>query len=366
MVKEGYKQISIDHSFYSRTTKAGQSIDTAHVDDMLAAMSTPEEMAKLKSDLKSYFKLVDLSPVKWLLGIHIEHNRKARTISLSQTSYIETVVKRFNLTDAYKVHTPLSTGIILMKELCPKTEQEKRQMVSIPYLSTVGFCMYTAMCTQPNIVYAIQHLSQYMSNPGQAHWMAAQRVIRYLNTTKNVKLVLGRKLTICLLGYTDSDWALNIDDQRSISGYIFTLGSSAISWSSKKQATVTTLSFEAEYIACKHAMKEAMWLRSLLRLLMHLQSKSTQVNVSAKGPTRIHCDNQGAITLTKDGSFHAHSKHIDVKYHYIRECVEVGDMHFEYLPTANMTANVLTKALAHPKHSKFAQLMGLKGYNKNE
>jgi hypothetical protein len=147
-----------------------------------------------------------------------------------------------------------------------------------------------------------------------------------------VKLVLGGKLDICLLGYTDSDWALNIDDQRSISGYVFMLGSGTIPWSSKKQAMVITLSCEAEYIACKHATKEAMWLRSFLQLLGCPQSKSTQVNVSTKGPTRIHCDNQGTITLTKDSSFHACSKHIDVKYHYICQHVEVGDMDLSIYP----------------------------------
>ena len=133
-----------------------------------------------------------------------------------------------------------------------------------------------------------------------------------------------------------------------MSGYLFTLGSSPISWSSKRQTLVTTSTCEAEYIASCHATKEAVWLRRLLELLGHKQATTT-----------IHSDNAGSIMLTKDPIFHARSKHIDVQFHYTRERVDEKDVTFKYLPTDDMPADIMTKALHHPKHEKFAALLGL-------
>jgi hypothetical protein len=310
-------------------------------------------MADAKESVRKYFELMDMGPVKWLLGIHVERDRASRTISLSQEAYIDSVVGRFNLEDGFKVSTPLDPNVTLTKELGPDNEAEKRRMSKIPYRSAVGSLMYASMATRPDITFTVQHLSQFFENPGQAHWTAAQRAIRYLNATKELKLILGGKSPPTLLGYTDADWASNVDDRKSTSGYAFSLGGGAISWSSKKQGTVAGSSCEAEYVAADHSTKEALWLRTLLRLLGYEQ----------KHATTIHCDNQGAIALTKDPNFHARTKHIDVKHHFVRDTVEAGEVKFEYIPTSEMTADILTKGLARPKHWKFLRLLGLRGCN---
>ena len=239
-------------------------------------------------------------------------------------------------------------------------------MMGIPYLAAIGSLMYASMGTRPDITFAVQHLSQFSSNPGMAHWTAAQRVIRYLNTTKVAKLTLGGRQPIILRGWTDADWAANTDDRKSISGYAFTLGSGAISWSAKKQPTVATSSCEAEYIACDHATKEAMWLWALLRALGQSVSTATKLKFTPEMKTQVYCDNQGTISLTKDSSFHARSKHIDVKHHYICERVAAGDIYFEYLPTSEMVADVLTKSLPRPKHEKFSRSLGLEDPTKGD
>ena len=134
----------------------------------------------------------------------------------------------------------------------------------------------------------------------------------------------------------------------STSGSISTLGNGSISWSSKWQTLVTTSTCEAEYVTSCHAMKEAIWLQCLLKNLSHGQPTTT-----------IHSDNAGSIALTKDATFHAHSKHIDVQFHYTWEWVDEKDVIFTYLPTNDMPADIMTKALPHVKHEKFTALLGL-------
>jgi len=154
---------------------------------------------------------------------------------------------------------------------------------------------------------------------------------------------------IRLTGWVDSDWGACTDTHRSISGYAFSLGSGLVSWSSKKQPTVAMSSTEAEYIASCHGAKEAVWLRSLLKSLGHAQDRASC----------IHCDNVGSNILTRDPSFHARSKHIDIQHHYVRERVEAGDIHYAYIPTHDNIADCLTKSLPRPKFQELTARMGM-------
>ena len=153
---------------------------------------------------------------------------------------------------------------------------------------------------------------------------------------------------ITLTRYTDSDFAGCTGMQCSTSGYIFTLAHGSISWSSKRQTLVTTSTCEAEYVASCHVTKEAIWLCCLLQILGHEQPTTT-----------IHSNNAGSIALTKDATFHAHSKHIDMQFYYTQEQVDRKDIIFKYLPTSDMPADIMTKALPCAKHEKFMKLLGL-------
>ena len=156
--------------------------------------------------------------------------------------------------NAYAKYTPLDPNVVLSKDLCLSSEEEKWKMQKIPYLTAIGSMMYTAMDTQPDISFAVSHLSQLSVEPGSAHWSQAQRVITYLYTTRDVELVLGGK-EILLFGWVDSDWALDRDDCRSIADYLYPLSSGHISWSLKKLPTVATSSIEAEYMECTYGTK---------------------------------------------------------------------------------------------------------------
>jgi len=229
-------------------------------------------------------------------------------------------------------------------------------MKGIPYHSAVGAIMYAMLGTRPDIAFAVTTLSQFSSNPGYPHWSALKRVLRYLRGTIDYKLVYGgvdiAKSALTLLGYCDADWAGCIDDRRSITGYVFMLGGSVISWQTKKQPTVALSSVEAEYMASTQASKEAIWYRSFFD-----QLGITRITSS---PTTIYSDSQGSIALVKNPEYHSRTKHIDIRHHFVRDHVFSGETIFKFVGTENMIADVLTKPLGKIKHQLMTQSMGLK------
>ena len=228
-------------------------------------------------------------------------------------------------------------------------------MNGIPYQSAVGAIMYAMLGSRPDIAYAISVLSQFNSNPAPQHWTAIKRVLRYLNGTKDYKLVYGGRsnnVNPTLLGYCDADWASNIDDRRSMTGYVFTLAGGAISWQTKKQPTVALSSVEAEYMAATQATKEAIWFRSFFNEL-------GMINIISS-PTIIFSDSQGSIALSKNPEHHARTKHIDIQHHFIREQVALGTVSFKFISTDVMAADILTKGLSKNKHQEMVKLMGVK------
>jgi hypothetical protein len=208
--------------------------------------------------------------------------------------------------------------------------------------------MWIATGSRPDIQYVISHLSQFLDCYQNIHWEAAKCVVRYLKGTRTMKLELGGD-KIQLLGYTDASYATCPDTRQSVSGYSFTLGSGLVTWSSRKQRTVSTSTCEAEYVAACDVTKEAVWLRALLN----------SVEINQTRPIPLLCDNNGSIVLTGDPSFHNRVKHIDIKYHYIRECVDRGDVDVSYVNTKDNIADAFTKPLDTKSFRRMRDLMGV-------
>lgn len=232
-------------------------------------------------------------------------------------------------------------------------------MSSVPYQSAIGAIMYAMLGTRPDIAYAVTALSQFSHNPGPIHWSGVKRLLRYLRGTMDYKLTYSGSSSSSppdihsfpvLSGYCDSDWGSDLNNRRSITGYVFTLAGGAISWQSKKQPTVALSSVEAEYMASTQATKEALWWRAFLKEL-----GLNNINHS----TRIHSDSQGSMALAKNPEYHSRTKHIDIQHHFVREHVAKRNVHFEFIGTELMVADVLTKPLSRDKHVKFIQSMGL-------
>jgi hypothetical protein len=173
--------------------------------------------------------------------------------------------------------------------------------------------------------------------------------LRYVVGTLEYGIWYSKTSNIKLCGYTDSDWASSLDDRRSVSANVFTLGSGVITWSSKKQTIAALSTSEAEYVAATSAACQAIWLR---RVLADLQQKQ-------KGATKIFCDNKATISMTKNPTFHSRTKHIDIRYHFIRDLVAKEEISLEYCSTQGQLADVLTKALSKEKFCYFRDLFGV-------
>ena len=210
-------------------------------------------------------------------------------------------------------------------------------MRKVPYREAIGSLMYVAVATRPDISFAVSTLSQFLENPGEVHWEAVKHVFRYLKGTRDHALTYGTEKQD-LHGYTDADGASQ-EHRRAISGHAFIIDGGAVSWSSRKQELVTLSTAEAEYVAATHAAKECIWLRRL----------TGELFPSLTTTTTLFCDNQAALKLMQDNNYHARTKHIDIRFHFICEVIANGTINMVYCPTDNMTADILTKALPHWK-----------------
>ena len=334
--KIGYIRIHADFCIYIFQDGNTICFLAVYVDDMGLLGNDLRTIQHHKALLSKRFKIKDLGSIKQLLGIAIEYNRKAHTLHMHQTWYIEESAQHYGFADGRTCRTPLGSGVKLSRDDSPTTETEREAMCEFPYQSLIGTLMYAMLATQqPDIAFAVGALSKYSSNPGRAHWDQAVHILHYLVGTKTYGLFFDGNslddLSSLLLKYTDSDLAGDADTRRSTSGYVFLICGTAVSWSSKLQTSPALSSTEAEYMACTRAAQEAIWLCQLLEQLGFRQTS----------PTSLLGDNQGAIALAKNPGDHPRTKHIQLQYHFIRFAISNRHILLDYIPTLQMAADGL-------------------------
>ena len=345
----GYVSNDADECVYYKSEKQDDGstnfiILAVYVDDIIPVSDNTVLLEQEKQALCSKFDMVDNGEISYCLGLTIKRDRPNKIITISQPQYIENILARFGMQNSRPVATPAEPGM----KYCKFSEGDVSFDVKT-YQKAIGSLTYAAICTRPDISSAVGALSQYMANPTETHWTGIKRILRYLRGTTNHGLVYNGHGGTDLVGFSDADWAGDIDTRRSTSGYAYQIGSSTVSWSSRKQATVAKSSTEAEYVALSSATQEGIWLRRLLSGLK--EDMST--------PTTIYEDNQGAIDLSKNPKHHERTKHIDVSHHFVRERVASKEFSVTYCPTDSMTADIMTKALSRVKFQRFRQMLGV-------
>ncbi|KAJ8481821.1 hypothetical protein ONZ51_g5747 [Trametes cubensis] len=333
-----FKRLDSEPCAYIKTDDRELVMLGLHVDDMLGAGDCDELLDTLEDALKCFFQLTSLGFPRLLLGLEVTQDPTAGSITIRQTHFIQTALQRFGMADCAPVSTPMDPNVKLLKE---PEDTDLSEMKDIPYQAAIGTLMYAALGTRPDISYAVQTLSQFSSRPGPSHWTAVKRVFRYLKGTLDHGITYGR--------YSDADWGANPVDCKSISGYAFLIGGGVVAWSSKKQAVVALSSTEAEYMAISYAARHTIWMRTLLSELTFVQ----------KGPTQLNADNLSAIALSRDNVHHARSKHIDIRHHFIRECVESDTIVLKYVPTDQNVADFFTKALTRERFHQLRVQLGI-------
>ncbi|KAJ9538811.1 hypothetical protein OSB04_031544 [Centaurea solstitialis] len=352
-IKEfGFAKSEFEPCVYTKFSGSIVTFLVLYVDDILLIGNDVPTLQSVKSWLSKCFQMKDLGEAAYILGIKIYRNRSKGLIGLSQSTYIDKILKRFRMDESKKGFIPMQHGIVLSKTQCPVSSQDQDRMKSVPYASAIGSIMYAMLCTRPDVAYSVSVTSRYQQNPGEPHWVAVKNILKYLRRTKYMFLVFGgSEDEISVTGYSDASFQTDRDDFRSQSGYVFTLNGGAISWKSSKQDTIADSTTEAEYIAASDAAKEAVWLRNFLSDL--------RVVASISRPIDIFCDNSGAVAQAKEPREHHKSRHVLRKYHLIREIIGRGDVRICKIPTEENVADPLTKPLARVKHEAHASSIGM-------
>jgi transposase InsO family protein len=337
--KIGFEKSKYDACVYLKRNKGRLVIIGLHVDDFYIFSNDKQETQRTKDEIGKRFKMKDLGTLKECLGIKVTRNMRKSVVELNEAKYVKELLKRFNMEDCMPVGTPL--------EVNNKLEKEKGQLGKNPYQELTGALMYLAIWTRPDISHAVSYLSQFNTCHNDQHWSAAKRVLRYLKGTIEYGL-LFRKGATTLVGYADADWAACVVDRHSYTGYILTFAGGPICWLSRKQSTVALSVTEAEYVAICEAGKETVYVKGLLgELYKPIETVS------------LYNDNQGAGKLVDNPIHHSRTKHIDVKYHHIRELSENEVIKVRYCPTERMPAGMMTKGLPKPKHVFCMKHVGL-------
>jgi len=313
-LQNGFVKSPSEPSLYVKRSGANFLMVCLYVDDLIYARTNHDMVQSFKESMMKEYEMTNLGLMKYFLGIQLKQTKGE--IFITQEKYIHDLLKKFRLESCKPVSTPMA-----LNEKFQLNDGAEKADLKV-YGSLVGSLIYLTN-TRPYIVHSVSLVSRFMNEPSKLHFVAAKRILRYLQGTKKLGIKYVKEENNELVGYTDSDWVGSFDDKKSTSTYVFYLGSKTISWSSKKQNSVALSSAEAEYISANEATREAVWLR---RILIDLQQK-------VEYPTPIFCDNQSAISMSKNPVFHGRSKHIELRHNYICDMVQRKEINLEYIKT---------------------------------
>ena len=300
-----------------------------YVDDIIVASSSSPATTKLLADLQASFALKDPGPLHYFLGVHVESSPGG--IVLSQQKYISDILRRANMENCKVSTTPMSSSEKISKDSGDPLSQDD----STKYRSLVGALQYLTL-TRPDISFVVNRVCQFLHAPTTAHLSAAKRILRYLKYTHSMGLSIRKSPSMLISCFSDADWAGCSDDRQSTGGFAVFLGPNLVSWSSRKQATVSRSSTESEYKALANGTAEVIWIQSVLG----------ELGVFLSRPPVLWCDNLGATYLSANPVFHARTKHIEVDFHFVRERVAAKALDVRFISSKDQVADIVTKHLA--------------------
>lgn len=290
--------------------------------------------------MEEKFEMSDLGLLTYYLGIEVKQTKEG--IEIKQEGYAKKILKQTSLLECNPTKCRIDPGLKLSKD-------EKGEPVNpTNYRRLVG-CLRYLLHTRPDLSYAVGIASRYMQTPMVSHLVSINQILRYIAGTTSYGLWYKRGGSHKISGYSDSSYKSSVDDGKSTTGHVFYFSKTPVSWCSQKQNTVALSSCEAEFMAATSAACQAIWLRSLYSEIVGEEMQRIVIRV----------DNKSAIALMKNPVFHGRSKHIDSKYHFIRECVEEEKVEIEYVSGEEQKADILTKALARVKFFEMRELLGV-------
>lgn len=298
-----------------------------YVDDILVTGNDSQLISQVVEDLNSQFALKTLGPVNYFLGFEVKRNDKG--LLLTQSKYAQDLLEKAGMADSKPCVTPMTAGVKLGKE-----DSDSFYQPSL-YRSIIGGLQYLTL-SRPDLAFSVNKLSQFLQFPTLNHWTACKRALRYVKGTLQHGLLFTKKEHFMVEAYADADWACDINDRRSTSGYSVFIGGNLVQWSSKKQKVVSLSSTEAEYRSLSQAATELVWIRNLFE----------EIGIKMTTCPVIWCDNMSAGALSSNPVFHARTKHIEIDVHFVRDFVAQKIFSVRYVPSEHEVAYILTKALS--------------------
>jgi transposase InsO family protein len=344
----GWEQSAVDPGLYTRVVGGEWYKVLVWVDDLILIGEDIEVLTTFKAELAETFEVKDLGPVKDMVGLEVQRNREQRTLKISLTKYTKDIIENFGMAECNAMGTPMLPNTKLVLD---KSKESLDKAMSAEYRRLAGSLLYLASRARPDIAFAAVEVSRVCSHPTAESMVQAKRVLRYLQGTKDWGLTYGPGSGgfNTLVGYADADYAAG-QQARSTSGYVFQLNGAPVSWGSKLQGPVAQATAEAEYYALGVGLQSGVHLRAILAALGHPQ-QATVVNE----------DNTSCISMSKNHIVSRRTKHIAVKYHFVRQKVREGEFVLRHCASSEMLADPLTKALAAGPHNYLCGKM--MGYN---
>jgi len=339
-VKEGFQKCYCEHTLFVKTEKEGILIISLYVDDLIYTSNSGELLKRFKASMENEFAMTDLGQMKYFLGVEVIQDDHG--IFISQKKYAEDILKKFGMEECNAVRNPMVPGNKLTKD------GDRTSIDPTSFKQLVGSLRYLT-ATRPDLIYSVNLVSRYMEKPGESHLSAAKRILRYVQGTREYGIQYKRGGNASLVGYVDSDYAGDEDDRKSTSGYTFMWSGGAVSWASKKQPIVTLSTTEAEYVYAAYGACQAVWLKNVL----------SEIGLDQEEGITVFCDNSSAIKLSRNPVLHGKSKHISVRYHFLRELVSEGVINLDYCSTQEQISDIMTKPVKLDVFEKLRKMLGV-------
>ena len=344
----GFKRLQSEHCLYIYSRNEEICLISLYVDDLIIAGTDKGVTCRIKECLNRRYSMKDLGNVDEILGcrVHVDHD--LGIVSMNQKKYTSGILGKYlEATETTWLDTPADSTIVLTQDMGPTTEEEKTFMGTMPYREVIGSLLWLSLGTRPDITYAVSQVAKFSANPGRDHWKAVRRILRYLHGTRDLGIIF-RALPLSQVdpfpcdithmiptGYVDADYARDTVTRRSCTGFVFFLADAPISWQTRQQPSVALSTMESEFMAACAAAQESVWLIQLLK----------EFGCQFSVPVDIYEDNKACLDYSKNSTNHQRTKHISVRYHFIRDLIQDRTIQLLPIPSAENIADIFTKPL---------------------
>ena len=339
LLENGFEMGKVDKTLFIKTKEKDILLVQIYVDDIIFGSTNKSLCEDFSKCMHNEFEMSMMGELNYFLGLQIKQSKEG--IFLNQSKYIRDLLNRFGMKYSKATSTPMSPTIKLDKD-------ENGKSVDITkYRGMIGALLYLTS-SRPDIMFSVCLCARFQSNPKESHLSAVKRIFKYLYGTKDLGLWYPKGAYLELISYSDADFGGCKIDRKSTSGTCHLLGSSLVSWGSKKQNSVALSTAEAEYVSAASCCAQTLWMKQTLQ--------DFGLNF---GCTSILCDNTSAICLSKNPIQHSRTKHIEIRHHFIRDHIQKGDIVLKFIPTENQLADIFTKPLSEDQFCKIRRELGI-------